>query len=320
VWLALFLNLVPVLKDGMAHSADAADQAKSFTVESPRAPSEAVLLLIQRYGYVITYEDAPLAYSGDLQDLTSERHADLSYLKKPGAVREIVPHSETLTVNLPAPRDMSDPSNMAAVLEQMLETHEMSHQGGRFRLQQTEGVFHIVPTDVRDSHGKWVAHESILEAKISVAKLEGPVAILLVTICAAVSDATRTHVVLGHVPMDAPADYRGVLAANDEPARSVLLRMLNGTHRRLSWLLEYDAGMPEYIPGIILVPDRAGVAAPAARRRAHRQPWGYRRIQDDDRSRAEAVGYGVEGPRSRTVLGRITLIHFGAAGGAQELC
>jgi hypothetical protein len=131
-------------------------------------------------------------------------------------------------------------------------------------LQQTEGVFHIVPAEVRDSQGKWVAHESILDAKISVPELEGPGAVLLDAICTAVSDATHTHVVLGHVPMNALADYRGVLAANDEPARSVLLRMLNGTHRRFSWLLEYDAGMPEYILGIVLVPDRAGVAAPAA--------------------------------------------------------
>jgi hypothetical protein len=261
--LAFSLTLVPALNDGTAHGAEAPREATSFTVESPRALSEAVLILIQRYGYVITYEDAPLAYTGDLQDLTSERHGDLSYLKKRGAVRETVPLSETLTVNLPAPSDMNDPKNVAAVIEQMLMDHANHNQGGHFRLQQTEGYFHIVPSEVRDSHGEWVSHGSILEANISMPELEGPGAVLLDAICAAVGNATHTQVVVGSIPNNVLIPYRGVVSARSEPARVVLLRMLKDTERRLTWMLEYDASRGQYILSIVLVPDRAAPAAPS---------------------------------------------------------
>jgi hypothetical protein len=260
--LALFLNLVPILNDDTAHGAEPTNQATSFTVESPRALSQAVLMLIQRYGYVITYEDAPLTYTGDFHDYTSEIHSDLSYLKKSGTVREIAPTRETLTLNLMSSGAMSDPNNMASVIEQILKEHAVLNRGGRFRLQQTEGVFHIVPTEVRDARGEWVSHGSLLNAAITIPEIEGPSAMLLDAICAAVSKATHTHVLVGHVPMNAVADYRGVLAANGEPARNVLLRMLNGTERKFSWMLDYAPAMQQYYLSIVLVPDRAVPAAP----------------------------------------------------------
>jgi hypothetical protein len=232
-------------------------------VESPRALSQAVLTLIETYGYLITYEDAPLTYSGDLQDVTNERHADLSYLKKPGAVREIIPLSETLTVPLLPPGAMNDPKNITAMIEQMLKEHAARNQGGRFRLQQTDGYFHIVPSEVRDSRGEWVSQASILEAKISIPKGERSGPVMLDTICKAISDATHTNVGVGHIPMNALEPYRSLLVAQDEPARNVLLRMLSGANRRFTWMLDYLPGMQQYSLSIVLVPDRAPPPAPA---------------------------------------------------------
>jgi hypothetical protein len=260
----LFVGLVVAVgvNDSIAQDAETVDQPTSFTVESPRALSQAVLMLIERYGNVITYEDAPLVYGGDLQDLTNERHADLSYLKKPGAVREIVPFDETLTVHLPALSAMKDPENVAAVIEQMLKDHAIHNQGGRFRLQQTEGVFHIVPVGVRDVRGEWVSHRSLLEARISVPAGERSGPAMLDAICQAVSEATHTHVVVGYLPLNTLAPYRGVLAAQDEPARSVLLRVLAGSQRRFTWLLDYLPQMQQYSLSIILVPDRTAPSGP----------------------------------------------------------
>jgi hypothetical protein len=220
-------------------------------------------MLTERYGYVITYEDAPLTYKEDLQDLTLERHADLSYLKKPGTVRELVPMSEALTIKPMPASAMNDPKNMLAVIDQMLKDHEVSNRGGRFHLQQTDGVFHIVPSEVRDSSGQWVLHAPVLDTKITLPELERSGPATLEAICKAVSDATHIPVGVGHIPINALASYHGVLAARDEPARNVLMRMLNGTGHRLTWLLEYDAGTQRYYLGVMQVPDRPSSTVPS---------------------------------------------------------
>jgi hypothetical protein len=239
-----------------ARSAEPANQASSITVDDPRAVATAVLLLIERYGYVITYEDAPLTYSEDLQDVTLERHADLSFLKKPGTVREIIPVGERLTLNLMPASAMTDSKNMAVVIGQMLKDHARSNQGARFRLHQTDGVFQIVPSEVRDSSGQWVAYTPVLDTKITLPGLDRSAAAMLDAICKAVSDAMHIHVVVGHIPVNTLASYHGILTASDEPARNVLMRALNDTGRRLVWGLDYDAATREYYLSIGLVPDR----------------------------------------------------------------
>jgi hypothetical protein len=259
---ALFGNVVALASSSTACSAEATSQATSFTVEDPRAVAQTVLTLIERYGYVITYEDPPLVYAGDVQDLTAERHADMSYLKKPGAVREVVPMSETLTIKLPPPGSINNPQSMSALLEQVVQAHNANSHGGHLRLQQTEGVFHVVPFESKGPSGQWVSRGSLLDVSITLPESERSGAEMLDTICRAVSNATGAHVVVGHIPLNIVASYRGILVANDEPARSVLLRALSGTHRRLTWMLDYDAGAQRYYLSIVPVPNRATPPAP----------------------------------------------------------
>jgi hypothetical protein len=251
-----------ILSTQIAAAADAepADQATSFTVDGPRALSQAVLILIQQYGYAVTYEDAPLTYSDDLQDMTTQHHADLSYLKKPGAVREIAPVGETFTVHLPPPNSMNDPTDVAAVLRRMLKEHAASARGGRFRVLQADGVFHIVPTDVRDIHGEWVSHGSLLETKISVPEMRRSGAQMLDVICKAVSAATQSQIVVGAIPLNAFASVQGVWSAKDEAAREFLWRVLNSGDRKYTWELDYDPAMHHYFLSVILVRERPSPA------------------------------------------------------------
>jgi hypothetical protein len=247
-----------ILSTQIAARADPApaDQTASFSVDGPRALSQAVLTLIQQYGYAVTYEDAPLTYGGDLQDMTSQTHVELSYLKKPGAVREIAPVGETFTVQLPPPTSMADPKEVAALLDRILKEHATSARGGRFRVQKEDGAFHIVPTEVRDIHGKWISHKSLLDTKISIGKLTRSGVLMLDAICKAISAATQSQVVVGAIPWNAFAPVQGVWSAKDEPARKTLWRMLNSGERKFTWILDYDPARRRYYLSVILVPER----------------------------------------------------------------
>jgi hypothetical protein len=48
-----------------------------------------------------------------------------------------------------------------------------------------------------------------------------------------------------------------LLSAENESARSVLMRALDGTHSRLTWILMYDPDAKDYWLNIAFVPNRA---------------------------------------------------------------
>ncbi len=242
----------------------------SFTVDSPRAIEAAILQLMSRYGYPITYEDAPLEYSGDLQDVTEERHIDLTYLKNHGRVRETIPVDERLTVNLKATNATNEFSTLEGAIEQLLRDHTAANRGGRFRLERGDGILHIVPAEVRNSQGMWVKRESILDSIITIPPEERSMAVMLEAICKAVGAASNTEVVIGHLP-NTLGEQRSMAGASQERARDVLMSVLQPSNRRLTWMLDYTLPERKYYLSIGVVPDQRSSTSSQVKSRCQAQ-------------------------------------------------
>ena len=62
-------------------------------MSDPRPVAEAVRRLEVAYGWPITYEDPPLVYPGDLEDVTSSVRKDGKSASEPGVAIILVPRS-----------------------------------------------------------------------------------------------------------------------------------------------------------------------------------------------------------------------------------
>jgi hypothetical protein len=218
----------------------------SLDVDDPRPVAEAVQSLVKKYGYQITYEDPPFVYQGDLADRNVK------------GLKDRIPAGGALSLRFTPSSRMSTPTDMAGLLEKLLQVHAVSDTGGHFRLVQNEQVFHVIPSEAKDPNGSWVSKSSILDAAISLPNKERAEMAMLEEICAAVGAATHTRVVVGTIPGNAILPHRGMLSAENEIARSVLMRALDGTNRRLTWILLYDPNDREYFLNILVVPTQFG--------------------------------------------------------------
>lgn len=188
----------------------------------------AVGAIVQRYGYVITYED-------------------------PGARRIIPPWGSTLSMqlvrdpcgitSLPADEMMS-PDKMVSSLEQLVALG-----GGGFRVEKEVSrrfgsIIHVIPTNMFD-FGKWRG-ASPLDARISFPAEPRTEGELLATIVHAVSQATHlrvefmigSNIVTGGQPIRNPHPFHFNIGANNETAREVLMRMLEANRYQVqTWWL-----------------------------------------------------------------------------------
>jgi hypothetical protein len=225
----------------------------SLDVDDPRPMAEAVQSLVKTYGYQITYEDPPFVYQGDLADRNVKGFKDR------------IPAGAALSLRFTPSSRMITPTDMAGLLEKLLQVHAVSDKGGHFRLVQNEQVFHVIPSEAKDPNGSWVSKSSILDAAISLPSKERTGMAMLEDICAAIGAAAHTRVMVGTIPNNVILPYRGMLSAENESARGVLMRTLDGSNRRLTWILLYDPSGREYFLNILLVPNQfaSSIAPPS---------------------------------------------------------
>jgi hypothetical protein len=232
----------------------------AVVVDDPRPVAMAIQTLVSEYGYVITYEDPRYSFEGDLQDVTAQVRRDLSKYAPDKVPKVIGPLGGKLTLNVPPVTTSQD---IASALNQLIQFK--TGNGGHFRVQQTAGVFHVIPTEVRDVNGNWATNPSILDIPISMSLEKRTEYGTLDAICKAVGLAAHVNIRMGAgvgqgVMPDGDAPLYPLEASN-ESARSVLLRALASTSsRRRTWMLLYDFGEKTYFLSILGVPDLSSAA------------------------------------------------------------
>ena len=213
-----------------------AGQTFTISVNHPRPLASAIEVLENRHGWVITYEDPPLLHPSDIEDVTLAVRRDHD-LKKP---RVLAPRGGPFNFrySIPAGRVAPDES---ALLERLLEEYHRSGHPGVFRVRRTGAVFHVVPTESKNALGHFEPRVSLLDSTISISDRERSALGMIEEITAVVS-GPAARVGIGTVPFNLlnQVSVRG--GARNESARSVLLRTLETTNRKMSWALLCDPG------------------------------------------------------------------------------
>jgi hypothetical protein len=123
-------------------------------------------------------------------------------------------------------------------------------------VEQDGDVFHLIPFEVRDAKGNWVAHTPLFDTRISIPAKERSMLDTVQAVCDALGAANHVSVRLLVYPLNTLHFTNSTVGANDEVARSVLTRALTGLDRKLAWRVFYDIPMNSYLLSILFVQDR----------------------------------------------------------------
>jgi len=208
--------------------------------------------LEKRLGVVITYEDPAWVHAGDLSDVTLEV-APKGAARKKGAPPLLIPLRRDLEVTLP-PAAAGKALDPAGVVQAAIDAHQAARNPGRFRVVQEGADLHIVPGQLKDSSGKWMAAEPILDTKIDLPSAERTRIETIQALVAAINGASKTQVRLGMLAMPGKQD-RLTLGASGEPARQILEKALAGLAPKASWRLLYDRTTDQYLLNLHYIPE-----------------------------------------------------------------
>jgi hypothetical protein len=219
---------------------------------------EAMDTLIERYGYVITLETPPYVYEDDLQDERALRSdLDLDRLPKTGgpiwAAKGV-----SLTLTLPPAGSVARAVDMWTVMKQLAREAAKSDHGAHWRVEQQGDVFHLIPTEVRDASGKWVAQTPLLDTPVSLPSAERSLLGSLQAVCSQLEGPAHARVGLLQYPLNTLHYTRSVVGAKQETARSVITKILGSTGTSFAWRIFYDIPMNAYLLSVLVVPSNSG--------------------------------------------------------------
>ncbi|HKP37393.1 MAG TPA: hypothetical protein VJT71_11080 [Pyrinomonadaceae bacterium] len=221
-----------------------------LSVNNGRPLAEAIVVLEVRFGRVITYEDPPYVFAGDINDVTESVRRDLDKFEPGRAPRVLVPKGGKFDFVIVQNANGSPAQDRT--LQRLVHDYALSAQSARFRLEKSADAFHVVPTLVRNSSGRLTSQIPVLDARITLPAKERTGFQEIRDFCAEVSRVTGKQVVMGTIPSLLAAHKERYGIPNATTARIALARMLKRFEagRGLSWRLLYDPGMKIFVLNI----------------------------------------------------------------------
>jgi hypothetical protein len=213
-----------------------------FTVDYVRPLESVVYTFVQEYGWPITFEEAPLLYSGDIVDVT--RNFTLGR-------RALDPRGGRLEFSYQIGVDDAPPNDPAPVLRAAIEAYHRGGFPGQYELLSAEGYFHIVPTARANATGTPEPIQSPFDAVITIDGAGRPPELVVKELVQSVRSISGYQVVIGRTPFlpgeQPPIDQRFENAG----ARAVLRSIIRATGRLRIWYLMYDIGGRRYYFSIV---------------------------------------------------------------------
>lgn len=234
-----------------------AANTESITVSGPYPIENATQKLEDVYGWAITYEDLPLLYTGDLRDVTSQSRKDGKRAGEPGVQQILAPRIGTFSFSFEPPLQREPgtraPEELArsAILD-MLKAYSLSIGGVEaFTLTESDGLFHIVPTQRRGASGAWEKIAPLLDTPVTISPGQRTGKAFLDEILQSLASQVGVRVGLaapGYANMLTTRKTQ-IASAPNESARSILSRFFAelATPRAASWCLSY---VPSYGYGL----------------------------------------------------------------------
>lgn len=206
-----------------------------ITVTDARPLAEAILKLEKVSGQVITYDDAPYVYAGDLEDKSD------TYRHAPG-VKVMLPKRGALLF----PYQMSEVSDRAgtgkALLRLVTTFNKTYPDGAQYTVLDRDGMFYVFPKTSRSEKGTVGPFTSPLDVPITVVVKEVNGEVALKAIQDAIHEATGIKIFTGGW-YDFSRAKSISISSQQETARTVLTQFLQvagpeaGYLQPISWSL-----------------------------------------------------------------------------------
>ena len=241
--------LLAVLISSAAIVSAQQQERDGLSVKNSRPVAAAIRVLETKFGGVITYEDPPWVNPEDLVDVTESVRRDLHQFAPGKAPRVLVPRISELSVEF----SRSDP--VEVVLRDVLSASEHVTSSATFRIEETNGMIHVIPSSIKGATGETMTLQSILETPVQLPAQERNGMQMLEAWVDAVNANSKQQIVIGSAPLNlflSSKDDAGIISQNARDALTEILTRF-GKGRKLSWQLLYDPGQRLYAINIHLV-------------------------------------------------------------------
>lgn len=228
-------------------------------VEDARPLAVALQELEARLGVPVSYEDAPYENDDDLDDATLRIRKDLDQFPPGEAPRILLPR--VCRFEAVYHHDATgNPTSTLKAVESLVEAYNQQALPGKFRVRVDAGRIGVVPEQVMDRDGQWQPATVLLDKPVQVSVTNESLARAIQALYSAI-DANTTAKLTGMISV--PEGARVSISCSNEPARTVLARMLDACNlRNTRWVVYYQPE-PEYY-GCNISPVAAPSVAPTA--------------------------------------------------------
>lgn len=228
-----------------------------FTTNKPRPLMELVRQLEGRFGWRITYEEAPYESAADLVNVVSA-----TYLTAHPGASFLIPRPQQLSVTVPntapvfsAPGTGTAASGLIQAAIASVIAQANSNGGGAFAVSFSGDFAHVVPTRYRKKDGTVSAFQAILDTPVTLPSAQRTIRETVNLICTQVAAIRGIAINEGTIPTNLYHEVQSTYA-NNETARLVLARTFetaSAEHQamgvppvRITWDLLFDANDKAY--------------------------------------------------------------------------
>jgi hypothetical protein len=293
LWLPTFLLLSIFL------TPLAAQRVERFAHNGPRPLNRIAGELIQKFGYLINYEEA--AYPD--RDLVNEKLPDGRPDRYPKFKPMIfsLPATPGRSVEMGVSRRGLDLPSLQDTVELLITTYHQGGNPGQFSARFEDGTAHIIQTGHRTESGATQKIEPVFDTIIHVTPATQSCNATLLELSQQLAEVRRVRVVLGLMSMNRVLTKSCTVVGSDLTARQVLGQILrqmgdNGPSYPPSQLLydiEYDANWNAFFLNV--------VGAPAPPAEAHSREPAFQPPPDSTSARPPVIPLSRPGVRSSNV-------------------
>lgn len=218
-----------------------AQQKETLRVDAPRPLAEAVSRLQARYQTVITYEDAPVEASGDIDVQPA------SVPRAAGAPPFLIPRGGIFAFEVPS-RASQVPVD--EVVRDTLRRYNASGYPGTYELRRVGSTLHVVPIASRGEDGLPRTRVSLLDTIVGVEGGRYDGRQLTTVVLEAVGRERRVRVGLGTVTTSILGSTSLEVPAGQYVARDLLVRLREAAPEPVTWRLLYDPITKAYLMNV----------------------------------------------------------------------
>lgn len=231
-----------------------------YTVNSGRPVFEIVQLLSDRTGVVINYEDAPIWYPDELDDVTAEVSQNPDSGRLRGGRPVLVPKNKAVTWEDRLSDRKPPLGKVQGALNNLIKVQNGRKDGGKYKVVRDSDVLHVVPMRTRTRSGQWRNVMSLMDVRISVPAEPRTVREQIRAILDATRDASRLTFV--GIPFHPPVDFSvppKTYVVDNITARQALLDVLQHAPYPTRWAALYDPLTQGYQVSFFVLPREVSI-------------------------------------------------------------